>query len=322
MACDLSIEIIRRCNNMCVHCSSRSTAQSREMLDVSCLSGLLDDAVRIGVGRVCLSGGEPLLHPQVEEIARIFSQAGLEVSIYSCGIVGLGESSGPISTSFAERLAKAGVASVIFNFPAATEATYDSVTGTRGHFPMLVSSICSTVSSGIRSEGHFVPMPLNLGELHAAVELAEELGLARLSLLRLVEHGRAADNHDRLKFSPEQSKRLEAEIDQICRSKPGFVRVGIPFSGVGPGCLECHAIDGKLYVKYDGSIYGCEAFKYIELADKGGKPVEPLNLAEATLFEAVTASEHMRLCREMILRHLRNQQRRESCPVQEYLRCD
>lgn len=59
--------------------------------------------------RVCLSGGEPLLHPDILDIVRIFSEAGKEVVVYTCGIVGSPDALAPISRSYAGRLKTAGI---------------------------------------------------------------------------------------------------------------------------------------------------------------------------------------------------------------------
>ena len=63
---EISIEIIRKCPNCCLHCSSESHAQCGEIMPYSKFKEVVSDAAKLGAKTICLSGGEPFLHDNIE----------------------------------------------------------------------------------------------------------------------------------------------------------------------------------------------------------------------------------------------------------------
>lgn len=84
---DVSIEVTQKCVNRCIHCSSCSTEKCTMMLQLDTLRRVIQGLHRLKVERVCLSGGEPFLHPDIVEIVKQISDSNIIVDIYSCGIV-------------------------------------------------------------------------------------------------------------------------------------------------------------------------------------------------------------------------------------------
>src|SRR5450432_2146904 len=57
---------IRRCNLACKYCNEYDDFSKPVALDV--MKSRVDDLARLGTNIVTLSGGEPLLHPELDEI--------------------------------------------------------------------------------------------------------------------------------------------------------------------------------------------------------------------------------------------------------------
>ncbi len=78
----LRISVTDRCNLRCVYCLPQHGAQwlAREnQLSVEEIARVVETAARVGVKRIRLTGGEPLVRPDMAEIvARIASIAGIE----------------------------------------------------------------------------------------------------------------------------------------------------------------------------------------------------------------------------------------------------
>ena len=220
----------------------------------------------------------------------------------------------------AEQLSEAGLSSVVFNLPAATPQVYDWIMGTTGRFPILLNSIENMSGVGTRCEAHFVPMRPNLEEVDKVVMLADRLGLSRLSFLKLVSHGRAADNRETLELSDVQTRLLVEKLETLRRAHPDLIRVGIPLSSTESPCSSCHAVGGKLYVKFDGSVYGCEAFKYINFVGEKGENIAPMKLGDASMSQILETSEHLARCVGLIKMYGPGVGGSEPCPVQEYLK--
>ena len=56
---EISIEILQRCPNRCIYCSSHSNPQATHLISFEIIKGVVDDAKALGCKTVCLSGGEP-----------------------------------------------------------------------------------------------------------------------------------------------------------------------------------------------------------------------------------------------------------------------
>lgn len=83
----LDLELTERCNNDCVHCSvcrpaGDAGAAGREM-ETSAVMALLEEAAELGALAVRLTGGEPLLRDDFEEIYYFARRLGLRVLVFT-----------------------------------------------------------------------------------------------------------------------------------------------------------------------------------------------------------------------------------------------
>ena len=315
---DVSIEIIQKCLNRCIHCSSCSTEKSSMMLQLDTISHLIRGLHELRVERICLSGGEPFLHPDIAEIIRQISDCQIIVDIYSCGVISANGKAVSLSLEMLSILKKAGLRTLIFNMQSANEKTYDLITQSQGHFPLLCESIKNAIKCGIRTEIHFVPMKQNVGDAIEVLRFAEELGVEQVNFLKLVPHGRARENMQNL--VPD-----DASIGELCEQLVALklqgkaIRLGLPLSASG-STPPCHAVREKLYIKFDGSVFGCEAFKYITFRDEQEQPVTPENIFDYDIVEIYQKSEYLKRSRALVKRFENCSIGCENCPVQKYLR--
>lgn len=83
---EISIEILQRCPNRCIYCSSHSNPQAAHIISFETIKSIIDDAKALGCKTVCLSGGEPFLHPQILEVISYIAQQHLACYVYTSGI--------------------------------------------------------------------------------------------------------------------------------------------------------------------------------------------------------------------------------------------
>lgn len=78
--------LIRQCNLLCQHCyASAANKQFAGELDTAEVFRVLDDLHASGVRVLILSGGEPLMRPDIFEIARRAKSLGMYVGLSSNG---------------------------------------------------------------------------------------------------------------------------------------------------------------------------------------------------------------------------------------------
>lgn len=79
------LHINNLCNLQCLHCWSNSGPNGKSKLARTDILALISTLMPLGLRRVSLSGGEPLLHPEIVDIVKDLSDANLQVVITTNG---------------------------------------------------------------------------------------------------------------------------------------------------------------------------------------------------------------------------------------------
>ena len=313
----VSIEIIRKCPNKCQHCSSMSGMGCEEIMDVSLVKRVFDGLQKLDTNVVSISGGEPFLHQELVDIVRYGKEKGFKINIYTSGIM-LDRHGKYISLNeeMVKQLKEFGLDKLIFNLQSLSEEVYNKIMGTEGNLKLLKHSIAISKKYGIYTELHFVPMKLNYKEIQAVVDYVENQGLDRVSFLGLIPHGRAKMNRQELYLENNMNQGVKKLLNKLECEK---VRVGIPLKLESTSCL-CNAGKEKMYIKFDGSVYGCEAFKYITLRNEEGNEIKPDSIYTYDIEYIYRNSDYLKKAKAEVDSILVNKSLHENCPIQEKLR--
>ena len=297
MLSEISIEILQRCPNRCIYCSSHSNPQATHIIPFEIIKNVIDDAKSLGCKTVCLSGGEPFLHPQILDIISYIAKQQLICYVYTSGIFMKDEVYSSLPNEYIEAI-RGMVDKVIFNVEADSSALYDQIMGTDvDGFDMMKKSINDCVSSGLVVETHVVPMQVNFKHLKSIFEMCYQLGVSKVSILRLVLQGRALENLSLVKLSGKDNREVTKLIKALNESYKGKVRIGLPYSD--SNCrIYCKAASDKINVRYDGNVYPCEVFKDDLLNAKLG--CEPDNAWKDRFYDIYQESSYLNVVRRRI----------------------
>ena len=297
MLSEISIEILQRCPNRCIYCSSHSNPQATHIIPFEIIKNVIDDAKSLGCKTVCLSGGEPFLHPQILDIISYIAKQQLICYVYTSGIYMKDEVYSSLPNEYIEAI-RGMVDKVIFNVEADSSALYDQIMGTDvGGFDMMKKSINDCVSSGLVVETHVVPMQVNFKHLKSIFEMCYQLGVSKVSILRLVMQGRALENLSLVKLSDENNREVTKLIKTLNEAYKGKVRIGLPYSD--SNCrIYCKAASDKINVRYDGNVYPCEVFKDNLLNAKLG--CEPDTVWKDSFYDIYKNSPYLNVVRRRI----------------------
>ena len=297
MLSEISIEILQRCPNRCIYCSSHSNPQATHLIPFEIIKNVIDDAKSLGCKTVCLSGGEPFLHPQILDIISYIAKQQLTCYVYTSGIYMKDEVYSSLPNEYIEAI-RGMVDKVIFNVEADSSALYDQIMGTDvGGFDMMKKSIKDCVSSGLVVETHVVPMQVNFKHLKSIFEMCYQLGVSKVSILRLVMQGRALENLSLVKLTGGDSREVTKLIKALKEAYKGKVRIGLPYSD--SNCrIYCKAASDKINVRYDGNVYPCEVFKDDLLNAKLG--CEPDNVWKDSFYDIYKSSPYLNVVRRRI----------------------
>lgn len=297
MLSEISIEILQRCPNRCIYCSSHSNPQATHIISFEIIKNIIDDAKSLGCKTVCLSGGEPFLHPQILDIISYIAKQQLICYVYTSGIYMKDEVYSSLPNEYIEAI-RGMVDKVIFNVEADSSTLYDQIMGTDvGGFDMMKKSINDCVSSGLVVETHVVPMQVNFKHLKSIFEMCYQLGVSKVSILRLVLQGRALVNLSLVKLTGEDSREVTKLIKALKEAYKGKVRIGLPYSD--SNCrIYCKAASDKINVRYDGNVYPCEVFKDDLLNAKLG--CDPDNVWKDSFYDIYKSSPYLNVVRRRI----------------------
>ena len=294
---EISIEILQRCPNRCIYCSSHSNPQATHIIPLEIIKRAIDDAKSLGCKTVCLSGGEPFLHPQIIDIVSYIAKQHLACYVYTSGIYMEDEVYSSLPNDCIEAI-RGMVNKIIFNVEADSSVLYDLIMGTEVNgFDMMKKSISDCISSGLTVEAHVVPMQVNFKHLKSIFEMCYQLGVSKVSFLRLVLQGRALDNLSLVRLSPDDNREVTKLIKTLNEAHKGNVRIVGPYSD--SNCrIYCKAASDKINIRYDGNVYPCEVFKDDILNKKIGH--EPDNISSASFLDIYKKSSFLNAVRKQI----------------------
>jgi Fe-coproporphyrin III synthase len=83
----IQIHPTRRCNLTCLHCYSSSAPHFRDMLNIEALKRFLSYAYEHGFNNISVSGGEPFLYNELEELLMFSRSLGYQNTLASNGML-------------------------------------------------------------------------------------------------------------------------------------------------------------------------------------------------------------------------------------------
>lgn len=208
--------VTRRCNLKCVHCyaHARDEAFSGEL---STQEGktVLDDLARFGCPVVLFSGGEPLVRPDLVELAEYAVQKGMRAVISTNGTLIDGRTAG--------RLKKVGLSYVGISLDG-MEAVNDRFRGVRGAFRKAMDGIAACQDAGIKVGLRFTMNRRNAGEIPGIFDLLEKQDIPRVCFYHLVYAGRGSD----LMQEDLSHEETRSSVDLIIDRTADLHRRGLP----------------------------------------------------------------------------------------------
>ena len=181
-------ELTRACELQCLHC--RAEAQfKRDPRELSFEEGkrLIDDIYEMDNPMLVFTGGDPLMRPDVYEIADYAIKKGVRVSMTP--------SATPNVTKEAiEKAKEVGLARWAFSLDGPTAEIHDHFRGTNGSFDLTMNAIRYLHELNIPIQINTVVSRYNLHVLDDMAKLVEELDCVLWSVFFLVPTGRGKDS--------------------------------------------------------------------------------------------------------------------------------
>ncbi|MEU4246455.1 pyrroloquinoline quinone biosynthesis protein PqqE [Amycolatopsis sp. NPDC026612] len=200
----LLAELTHRCPLHCPYCSNpvELTSRSAEMSTEDWLS-VFSQARELGVLQVHMSGGEPLLRPDLPSLVSHASGLGCYVNLVTSGL--------GLTASRLDDLVERGLAHVQLSAQGATSERADLLAGAKAHDRKLFAAAL-VKASGLPLSLNVVLHRRNHDQLAGIIELAERMGADRLELANTQYYGWALRNRDALMPTPAQLAAAEPVV--------------------------------------------------------------------------------------------------------------
>lgn len=301
MVKDLCFEIIKKCPNNCLFCSSESSIEATTIIPFDIFKQTIDYFMKKGgVEEISLSGGEPFLHPDLLKMVEYCKKNNITTVIYTSGIIKrhylsnsvknkLNDSelkiinqieSNPydsINREILRKLKELGLDKIIFDFQSSNVDGYNYLMGTKNQYSNLLNSLLYAHFEGLETEINFIPLRSNYDEFDDILELAELGNVSRINVLKFVSQGRGRTNSDKIMLSVDELREFKKYVEGIKSSKVK-IRMGIPM--MDNDYHLCNAGYDKFDIRYDGVILPCPSFKDIDLQILKDNGVQVHNIYE------------------------------------------
>jgi len=251
------------CNLACRHCWIAPKYQAGNYtypsLDVELFQSIASQAKPLGLFAVKLTGGEPLLHPQIHEILDIVHYEDLRLIVETNGVL--------CTPALARKMSSCKNPFISVSLDGVDAETHEWVRGVKGCFQAAVEGIENLVSVGLRPQIIMTMMRRNRDQIEAMVRLAERLGCGSVKFNILQPTARGEKMHEAgetltIKELVEIGQWVENTLPastklRLFYSHPlAFRPLGKMFGPNGDGCSVC-GILGILGVLANGSYALC-----------------------------------------------------------------
>jgi Fe-coproporphyrin III synthase len=206
----------RRCNLKCIHCysSSRNRLYPDELTTEEA-KVMIADLAAFGAPVLLFSGGEPVMRPDLPELAQYAVDQGMRAVISTNGTL--------ITQEKAKVFREIGLSYVGVSLDG-IEATHDRFRGVSGAFDAAIKGIRTCRDMGIKVGVRFTINRHNVADVPAIFDLLEKEDIPRCCFYHLVYSGRGSKLIDE-DLSHDETRNL---LDLIMDRTRDFFTKGIP----------------------------------------------------------------------------------------------
>ena len=263
-------EVTRNCNLSCIHCRASATlGPYTGELDTSASFKLLDEIAEAGKPIIILTGGEPLLRPDIFDIAAHGDHLGLRMVMAPNGTL--------ITPEIAKKMAASGIRRISVSLDAATREKHDAFRGVPGAFDGALNGIRIVKEAGIEFQINTTITKDNLEEIPKIQELAIALGAVAHHIFLLVPTGRgkyiiekaitAKEYEETLNWFYDKREKSPLQLKATCaphyyrilrqRAKADGVQVKFETHGLDAVTRGCLGGVGFCFISHTGIVQPC-----------------------------------------------------------------
>lgn len=253
----IDLEITKRCNLSCVHCSAQSNAKGKEMSFTE-IKIILDKAASLGLENVGFTGGEPLIRK--DKLMRLlgYCKQVLDLKTHL-------HTNGTLLTSKDASLLVELADETSITILGALAQTHDEITSVKGSLKATEKGLKALLNKHGNVRTYLVPMKSNYKETAQIIEKAYQMGCSKFRLLLLSPTGRARESFNDISLNLKERRWLSIELMIIGERLDIDIDVGFctrqdyPQLGELHGHQSCLAAENRMHIDALGEVFPCTA---------------------------------------------------------------
>jgi len=219
-------ELTRSCNLACTHCraSAERGPYPGELSTAEALR-VMDEIALVGKPVIILTGGEPLLRPDVFDLSRYGTEKGFRMVMATNGTL--------FEEGTVQRMKDSGIQRISISLDGPDPASHDAFRRVKGSFEGSLRGIAMARRDGLDFQINATITKINLHLVPDILRLAIDLGAVALHIFLLVPTGRGKDLQDQ-EISPadyektlhwfyEQKDKVPLQLKATCA--PHYYRI-------------------------------------------------------------------------------------------------
>lgn len=278
--------ITKACNMNCLHCYENAGIKDNNELTPQQVHQGIDILADAGVTVLAFSGGEPTIHPNIQEFIKHAHDRGMYVAIATNGYT--------LANKYVVRkLKEAGLGFVQISLDGLNQNTHDSFRRVHGAWEHAVKAIKNSVEEGLFVEVATTVTKYNINEIPEMINFVRNLKANWFMLYNFVPTGRGreiieSDISPRERFDLLKLAYSETGINglQVLSTAPQYAMVAQIFNKNGKNIIPTHFYNpeyndptirqlaefiggcgcGRFYLSIEpnGDIYPCVFFPHVE----------------------------------------------------------
>lgn len=257
----IDIEVNHRCNLACRHCSARA-AKGRlpEELTVEEIKEVLSGAKKLGLRKVGLTGGEPLVDvPKLEAIARFcIDELDVPIHMHTNGTLVTEDMCQPdgVLTLFE---------AVSVTFLGGDAETHDYMTKVKGSFEKALQGAAMIAKAGLPLTCYYIPTHGTCKGYKDLTPKLRDIGVKRIRAMALAPSGRARPIYGQTAPLADEMREFEKDLLKA-GSKFGIhieagncTRLSMPHLAVLNGHEKCMSGINRVHINSKGDVFPCTA---------------------------------------------------------------
>lgn len=259
----LTLELLRKCPNQCLHCSTLSSPKATDYIVFEEAKRVVEEAKEIGLEKVILSGGEPLIYTELIPLLDFLKTKSLEVVIYTSGaILNSDNQIDFVPKSLLEKIKEFGIVRYNLSIHNSKFETHDEFMNTKSSWEKAnrFLEICLQLKQEVHI--HTVLTSLNYDNITELSTHLAKKGVRVLRILKLVPQGRAKNNYEKLKTTDIQESIFWGQVKKIKEDNVIDLKLGAHLYSLSNNTeYQCSLDSDKMTITPDGTFSVCPAFK-------------------------------------------------------------